>query len=308
MTRPNVSSPYLDFDRHAWSRLRNSFPQVLTEDDLEKIRGIGESIDLAEVADVYLPLSRLIHLQIQARQELTATTETFLGENPQHVPFVIGVAGSVAVGKSTTARLLEVLLQRWPSHPHVDLVTTDGFLYPGAQLRKRGLMSRKGFPESYDQRALLRFVTDVKSGRPNVQAPVYSHTLYDRVPNEFITVNRPDILIVEGLNVLQTGPTLVISDLFDFSVYVDARTEDIERWYIERFLELRATAFREPDAHFSHYAQLPDSAAAQKARHIWQTINLPNLVENILPTRVRASLVLAKRSDHSVQRVRMRKL
>lgn len=308
MTRPHVSSPYLDFDRHAWSELRNSFPQVLTEEDLEKIRGIGESIDLDEVADIYLPLSRLIHLQVQARQELTTATETFLGENPQHVPFVIGIAGSVAVGKSTTARLLQVLLQRWPSHPHVDLITTDGFLYPGSQLRRRGLMRRKGFPESYDQRALLRFVTDVKSGKPNVKAPVYSHTLYDRIPDEFITVNRPDILVIEGLNVLQTGPTLVVSDLFDFSVYVDAKIEDIERWYIERFLELRSTVFRAPNAHFSHYAELSDHVATAKARDIWQTINLPNLVENILPTRVRASLVLAKRSDHSVQRIRMRKL
>lgn len=308
MARPQDCSPYLDFDRSTWRKLRKSFPQVLTEDELEKLRGIGENIDLEEVAEVYLPLSRLIHLQVQARQELTAATETFLGEHDQHVPFIIGVAGSVAVGKSTTARLLQVLLQRWPSHPHVDLITTDGFLYPAAELNRRGLMKRKGFPESYDQRSLLRFVTDVKSGKPNVKAPVYSHKLYDRVPGEFITINRPDILIVEGLNVLQTGPTLVVSDLFDFSVYVDARTEDIERWYIDRFLELRSTAFREPDAHFSHYAELPDTAASNEARAIWQTINLPNLVENILPTRVRASLVLAKRGDHTVQRVRMRKL
>lgn len=283
-------------------------PQVLTEEEVVELRGIGENIDLEEVAEVYLPLSRLIHLQVQARQELTAATEIFLGDQFQHIPFVIGVAGSVAVGKSTTARLLQVLLQRWDSHPRVDLVTTDGFLLPAAELNAKGIMSRKGYPESYDQRALLRFVTDVKSGKANVTAPVYSHTLYDRVPDQVITVNRPDILIVEGLNVLQTGPTLVISDLFDFSVYVDAKTADIERWYIERFLELRTSAFRAPNAHFSHYAELPDDDAVDEARKIWQTINLPNLMENILPTRVRASLVLVKGSDHSVNRVRMRKI
>lgn len=283
-------------------------PQVLTEEEVVELRGIGENIDLEEVAEVYLPLSRLIHLQVQARQELTAATETFLGDQFQHIPFVIGVAGSVAVGKSTTARLLQVLLQRWDSHPRVDLVTTDGFLLPAAELNSKGIMSRKGYPESYDQRALLRFVTDVKSGKANVTAPVYSHTLYDRVPDQVITVNRPDILIVEGLNVLQTGPTLVISDLFDFSVYVDAKTADIERWYIERFLELRTSAFRAPNAHFSHYAELPDDDAVDEARKIWQTINLPNLMENILPTRVRASLVLVKGPDHSVNRVRMRKI
>lgn len=307
-------SPYLDFDRPQWRELRRSMPQVLTEDEVVELRGIGENIDLEEVAEVYLPLSRLIHLQVSARQQLTAATETFLGASssaplpPSSVPFVIGVAGSVAVGKSTTARLLQVLLQRWSSHPRVDLVTTDGFLYPGAELERRGIMRRKGFPESYDQRALLRFVTDVKSGTLEVKAPVYSHTAYDRVPGEFITVRQPDILIVEGLNVLQTGPTLMVSDLFDFSVYVDARTEDIERWYIERFLQLRYTAFRSPGAHFSHYAEMGDEKSVEVARELWQSINLPNLVENILPTRVRASLVLKKGSDHQVERVRMRKI
>ncbi|MGZ7496287.1 type I pantothenate kinase [Corynebacterium sp. ZY180755] len=308
MVRTNDSSPFLEFDRESWRELRNSMPQVLTEEEVVELRGIGENIDLEEVSEVYLPLSRLIHLQVQAQQELTTATETFLGEKFTHIPFVIGVAGSVAVGKSTTARLLQVLLQRWDSHPRVDLVTTDGFLLPSAELRRRGIMNRKGYPESYDQRALLRFVTDVKSGKANVKAPVYSHTLYDRVPDEFITVDRPDILIVEGLNVLQTGPTLVVSDLFDFSVYVDARTEDIERWYIDRFLQLRTSAFREPGAHFSHYADFDDSEAVREARRIWQTINLPNLVENILPTRVRATLTLRKAVDHSIQRVRMRKL
>lgn len=301
-------SPYLDFDRSQWRDLRKSMPQVLTEKEVIELRGIGENIDLEEVAEVYLPLSRLIHLQVAARQKLTAATETFLGAPAVSVPFVIGVAGSVAVGKSTTARLLQVLLQRWSSHPRVDLVTTDGFLHPGAELTCRGLMSRKGFPESYDQRALLRFVTEVKSGKHEVKAPVYSHTAYDRVPGEFITVRQPDILIVEGLNVLQTGPTLMVSDLFDFSVYVDARTEDIEKWYIDRFLQLRHTAFRRPGAHFSHYADMADEESISVARELWQSINLPNLVENILPTRVRASLVLKKGSDHLVERVRMRKI
>jgi len=227
MSRPKDSSPYVDFDRASWRALRKSMPQVLTADEVEELRGIGENIDLEEVAEVYLPLSRLIHLQVSARQKLIAATETFLGNSSGHVPFIIGVAGSVAVGKSTTARLLQVLLQRWDSHPRVDLVTTDGFLLPAAELNARGIMKRKGFPESYDQRALLRFVTDVKAGSRSVDAPVYSHRLYDRVPDQVQTVSQPDILIVEGLNVLQTGPTLMISDLFDFSVYVDARTEDI---------------------------------------------------------------------------------
>lgn len=307
MARPQDTSPYLDFDRRSWHELRKSMPQVLTEAEVFQLRGLGEDINLAEIAEVYLPLSRLIHLQVRARQELTQATETFLGSSTGHIPFIIGVAGSVAVGKSTTARLLQVLLQRWDSHPRVDLVTTDGFLYPAAELRERHLMQRKGFPESYDQRALLRFVTDVKSGKARVDAPVYSHKLYDRI-DEMQSIQQPDILILEGLNVLQTGPTLMISDLFDFSVYVDARTEVIERWYIDRFLELRRTAFKEPGAHFSHFADLSEERARTEAREIWQSINLPNLVENILPTRVRASLVLTKDADHLVQRVRMRKV
>lgn len=308
MARSSDSTPYVSFSRDEWRHLRNSMPQVLTEDEVITLRGIGENIDLDEVADVYLPLSRLIHLQVQARQQLTKATETFLGGNPGHVPFVIGVAGSVAVGKSTTARLLQVLLQRWDTHPRVDLVTTDGFLYSSAELKKRQLMPRKGFPESYDRRSLLRFVTDVKSGRPSVAAPVYSHFSYDIVPGEFQKVEHPDILIIEGLNVLQTGPTLVVSDLFDFSIYVDAATPVIENWYIERFLKLRNTAFRRPGAHFARYAEIDDQEATRVAREIWQSINLPNLVENIAPTKVRASLVLRKGADHLVERVQMRKI
>ncbi|AKE38831.1 Pantothenate kinase [Corynebacterium camporealensis] len=308
MARTPDSSPYLDFSRDTWRELRKSMPQVLTESEVEQLSGLGDRIDLNEVAEVYLPLSRLIHLQVEARQKLTTATEQFLGNPPARVPFVIGVAGSVAVGKSTTARLLQVLLQRWDSHPKVDLVTTDGFLYPTRVLKERGLMERKGFPESYDRRKLMRFVTDVKSGKEQVKAPVYSHITYDILPDEHQMVNRPDILILEGLNVLQTGPTLMISDLFDFSVYVDARVDDIESWYIDRFLQLRHTAFREPGAHFAHYADMEDQQAFEQAREIWQSINLPNLVENILPTRVRASLVLRKGSHHLVERVRMRKL
>ena len=284
-------------------------PMVLTEQDLEGLRGLGEHLDLDEIAEIYLPLSRLIHLQVSARQRLFQSTNLFLGETVDApMPFVIGVAGSVAVGKSTSARVLRALLTRWDSHPRVDLITTDGFLHPNRELQRRGLMHRKGYPESYDRRALLRFVTEVKSGAPVVRAPVYSHTKYDIVPGEFIEVRRPDILIVEGLNVLQTGPRLMVSDLFDFSLYVDARIEDIEQWYVERFLELRSTSFSNPNSHFAHYADLSDQAARLAAREIWMSINRPNLVETILPTRPRATLVLRTNSDHSIQRLRLRKI
>lgn len=304
----NLTSPYIELDRSQWRKLRRSMPQVLSETDLEQLRGIGDEIDLHEVSEVYLPLSRLISLRVEAHRQLNQVTETFLGEPVPPIPYIIGVCGSVAVGKSTTARVLQVLLQRWESSPRVSLVTTDGFLLPTAELAQRKLMHRKGFPESYDQAGLLSFITRVKSGERNVQAPVYSHEAYDRVPDEFVTVDRPDILIVEGLNVLQTGPRLMISDLFDFSVYVDARREDIEDWYIERFLKLKRTAFQDPKAHFHHFADLTDEQTRSVAREIWQTVNLPNLMENILPTRVRASLVLRKGPDHLVQKIRMRKI
>lgn len=301
---------YLELDRRQWGGLRQSMPMVLNEDELEELVGLGEQIDLDEVAEVYLPLSRLIHLQVEARQRLFAATSTFLGERQRNrqVPFVIGIAGSVAVGKSTTARVLAKLLSRWESHPKVDLVTTDGFLYPTAELQRRGIMHRKGFPESYDRRALLRFVTEVKSGAESVAAPVYSHISYDIVPGRFHYVNQPDILILEGLNVLQTGPTLTVSDLFDFSIYVDAKLADIEEWYISRFLQMRTTSFSDPQSHFHHYASLSDDQATLAARDIWTTINRPNLIENILPTRPRATLVLRKDRDHSINRVRLRKL
>lgn len=303
-------SLYLELDRKQWRNLRQSMPMVLTEGELDQLVGLGEQIDLEEVADVYLPLSRLIHLRVAARQRLYAATSTFLGElqTSRQVPFVIGIAGSVAVGKSTTARVLAALLARWDSHPTVDLVTTDGFLLPTAELERRGLMHRKGFPESYDRRALLRFVTEVKSGAREVTAPVYSHLTYDRVPDVMHYIRQPDILIVEGLNVLQTGPTLMVSDLFDFSIYVDAKIRDIEQWYISRFLQMRTTSFADPNSHFHSYAGLTDDQATVAASDIWMSINRPNLIENILPTRPRATLVLRKDSDHSINRVRLRKL
>lgn len=310
MARVSESSPYIEFDRKQWRTLRKSTPLVLTEDELIGLRGLGEQIDLAEVAEVFLPLSRLIHLQVAARQRLFAATATFLGEKhpDRQVPFVIGVAGSVAVGKSTTARVLQALLSRWESHPRVDLVTTDGFLYPTRELTRRGIMHRKGFPESYDRRKLLRFVTEVKSGAEEVAAPVYSHISYDIVPGQYHLVRQPDILILEGLNVLQTGPRLMVSDLFDFSIYVDARIEDIENWYVQRFLALRKTAFANPGSHFHHYSVLNDQDAVAAAKEVWHSINRPNLVENILPTRPRATLVLRKDIDHSINRLRLRKL
>lgn len=303
-------SPYVEFDRAQWRTLRQSTPLVLTEEELVGLRGLGEQIDLEEVAEVYLPLARLIHLQVAARQRLFAATATFLGEKhpDRQVPFVIGVAGSVAVGKSTTARVLQALLARWDHHPRVDLVTTDGFLYSTSELMRRGILHRKGFPESYDRRKLLRFVTEVKSGAEEVAAPVYSHVSYDILKGQFHMVRQPDILIVEGLNVLQTGSRLMVSDLFDFSIYVDARIEDIERWYVKRFLALRKTSFADPDAHFHHYANLPDEHARMAAEDLWHSINLPNLVENILPTRPRATMVLRKDSDHAINRLRLRKL
>ncbi|MDY6809709.1 type I pantothenate kinase [Gordonia sp. HNM0687] len=303
-------SLYLELDRRQWRDLRESMPMVLTDAELQQLVGLGEQVDLDEVADVYLPLSRLIHLQIAARQRLFAATSTFLGERQtnRQVPFIIGIAGSVAVGKSTTARVLAALLARWESHPKVDLVTTDGFLLPTAELERRGIMHRKGFPESYDRRGLLRFVTEVKSGAREVTAPVYSHIAYDIVPDVKHYVRQPDILILEGLNVLQTGETLMVSDLFDFSVYVDAKTADIEQWYISRFLKMRTTAFANPESHFHFYSTLTDEQAKIAARDLWTSINLPNLNENILPTRPRATLVLRKDSDHSINRVRLRKL
>ena len=308
-------TPYVDFDRRDWSRLRENHPMSLSAEDLARLRGLEHPLDLKEVEEVYLPLSRLLTFYAEAAERLHAVTSDFLLERPQRTPFVIGVAGSVAVGKSTTSRILRELLSRWPSTPRVALVTTDAFLHPNAELRRRGLLHRKGFPESYDRRALLRFLAEVKGGKAEVTAPVYSHLSYDIVPGERILVSRPDVLIVEGLNVLGAPPLrpmggtgMAVSDFFDFSVYVDARVSHVEKWYVERFLKLRETAFADPDSYFHRYAALSDAEAEATALTIWQTINGPNLVENILPTRQRASLIIVKGEDHSVRKVRLRKL
>lgn len=312
---PADSTPFVELSRAAWSRLSLSTPLPLTARDVEKLRGLGDVTDLNEVDAVYRPLSRLLNLYVQGTDQLHTATSTFLGENGHRTPYVIGIAGSVAVGKSTTARLLRELLARWPQTPRVELVTTDGFLLPNAELERRGLMERKGFPESYDRRALLRFVAQVKAGKSKVEAPVYDHLTYDIVPGARTVIHRPDVLIVEGLNVLQParptptgGSSLAVSDFFDFSIYVDARTSDVKRWYIDRFLRLRQTAFSQPESYFHRYADLSDVDAMSRAEQIWQEINEQNLIENILPTRGRASLVLAKDADHSVRRVRLRKL
>jgi type I pantothenate kinase len=311
----SLPSPYVELDRRAWARLRDHHPLSLTAEDVARLRGLGDRLDLHEVEQVYLPLSRLLNFYVGATEGLHRVTTDFLREQPERTPFVIGVAGSVAVGKSTTSRILRGLLARWPGTPRVELITTDGFLYPNAELERRGLLQRKGFPESYDRRALLRFVAEVKAGADEVSAPVYSHLTYDIVPGERAVVHRPDVLIVEGLNVLQPprvqpdGRTgLAVSDFFDFSVYVDARVEDIRRWYVDRFLRLRETAFADPHSYFHRYAALSDDEARATAERIWSTINEPNLTENVRPTRGRASLVMSKGEDHSVRRVRLRKL
>ncbi len=299
---------YLDFSREEWSALRANTPLTLTESDIEKIRGINVLLDIDMVEHTYLPLSRLLNLHVQGSRQLASVTDTFLGAPPTPMPFVIGVAGSVAVGKSTTSRLLQELLARWPHHPRVELVTTDGFLYPNRVLEERGLMERKGFPESYDRQRLIDFVARAKGGEDHLEIPVYSHIAYDIVPDEVRLVSRPDILIVEGLNVLQAGHGgAFLSDYFDFSLFVDADLEDIRAWYVERFLTLRDTAFAQSDAYFRRFAGLSDAEASRVAVDIWQRINEVNLVENILPTRERATLILEKASDHSVRRVRLRR-
>ncbi|HLS13850.1 MAG TPA: type I pantothenate kinase [Beutenbergiaceae bacterium] len=308
-------NPYVEFDRTSWSRLSASTPLPLTAADVDNLRGLGDPIDLDEVDTAYRPLSRLLNLYVTSSQKLRAATGTFLSEQTGPTPFVIGVAGSVAVGKSTASRVLREMLARWPETPRVELVTTDGFLYPNAELERRGLLQRKGFPESYDRRALLDFLADIKGGAEAVTAPVYDHLTYDIVPDRQIVIRRPDVLIVEGLNVLAPArlsadgePSLVVSDFFDFSIYIDAETSDIRDWYVERFGRLRRTAFADTDSYFHRYADLDDDQAREKALQIWSAINEPNLVRNVLPTRGRATLVLSKDRDHRLARIRLRKI
>jgi len=308
-------SRYLVFTRQQWAHLRGSTPLTLSEERLLSLRSLSDRLSLQEVEQIYLPLSRLFQLYVAAVQHLHAATATFLGHPAAQVPYVIGIAGSVAVGKSTTARLLQALLSDWPSRPKVELVTTDGFLHPNRLLEERGLMQRKGFPESYDLHRLVRFLADIKAGEPSVSVPIYSHLTYDIIPQKMQVIRHPDILIVEGLNILQTGDghlrkqhRFFVSDFFDCTVYVDAQETDIEQWYIERFLMLRETAFRDPSSYFKRYARLSVEEAIATARSIWQQINGPNLRENILPTRERAHLILQKGHDHAIQEMRLRKL
>ncbi len=308
-------SPYRTFTRDEWARLRADTPMTLKPEDLEVLSGVIEELSVEEVIEIYLPLSRLLNLYVAASQKLHSVSSQFLSLKDVKVPFVIGVAGSVAVGKSTTARVLRALLARWPDHPRVDLLTTDGFLHPNAELEKRGLMDRKGFPESFDTAKLMNFLADVKSGVDKVEAPVYSHFQYDILPGQKISVELPDILIIEGLNVLQ--PAIMpkggeampfVSDFIDFSIYIDADPVVIENWYVTRFMRLRSTAFRDPGAYFHKFAAMDPDEAHRRALSLWRTINLRNLEEHILPTRQRARLILRKSESHRVEAVSLRKL
>ena len=300
-------SPYLSLSREQWSQLRAAVPLSLTEADLIQLRGIHDELSLDEVRDIYLPLSRLLNLYVKARQSRSKVIEQFLGTQPSHLPYIISIAGSVAVGKSTTARILQALLDRWPEHPKVELVTTDGFLFPNHELEARGLMKKKGFPLSYDMRRLVNFVADIKAGAASVSAPVYSHHSYDIVPGAEKRVEQPDILIIEGLNVLQSGMDyphdphhVFVSDFVDFSIYVDAEESLLKNWYIERFLKFRQSAFSDPECYFHHYAALSEAESVAIASQIWDEINYPNLKSNILPTRERASLILTKGAAHAI--------
>jgi type I pantothenate kinase len=309
-------SPYRTFTRAEWAALREDTPMTLRSEEVTRLRSMHDRLDMSEVEEIYLPLSRLLSMYVAATQRLFRAQQRFLGTEDAKMPYIIGIGGSVAVGKSTTARVLQALLARWPNVPKVDLITTDGFLYPNAVLERETLMDRKGFPESYDLPALLRFLTDVKAGRRPTRAPIYSHLVYDVMPNHWVEIDRPDILIVEGLNVLQAGrlPSKdgevipFVSDFFDFSIYLDAEEEVLRTWYVNRFLTLRGTAFSDPKSYFHRYSKLTDDEATATATDIWTRINLVNLHENILPTRRRADLILKKSESHGVGEVSLRKL
>jgi type I pantothenate kinase len=308
-------SPYRVFSREEWAERREDTPMTLTPEEVTRVRSLHDRLDMKEVEEIYLPLSRLLSLYVAGTQRLFRAQQDFLGTEDAKVPYIIGVAGSVAVGKSTTARVLQALLARWPNVPKVDLLTTDGFLFPNAILEREGLMDRKGFPESYDLPALLRFLSDIKAGRRPVRAPVYSHLVYDVIPNQWVEIDRPEILVVEGLNVLQAGrppkggkAIPYVSDFFDFSIYLDADEDVLLSWYVDRFLTLRGTAFRDPKSYFHRYATLSDAQAIETASSIWKRINLVNLHENILPTRQRADLILRKAESHAIEQVALRRL
>lgn len=313
---PSPISPYITFTREEWAHLRNAVPLPLTGEEIKNLQGINERLSIQEVNEIYLPLCRLLNLYATASQKLHQTTNVFLNKRERKVPYIIGIAGSVAVGKSTTSRIIQALLSRWDDHQNVELITTDGFLFPNHVLESKGLLHRKGFPESYDLRGLLTFLHAVKSGESEVKAPVYSHLAYDILPDTYQTIKQPDILIVEGINILQTGkqtdemtePNVFVSDFLDISIYVDAAEADLLTWYLQRFEILRETAFQNPASYFHRYASLSKEEALQFARNIWRDINAANLQENILPTKYRAALILEKGADHFVQTIKLRKI